>query len=71
MGASNQESDLPARLLKIEEVAKTWGVSPRTVRRWIDQGEMPVFRFGGIVRIAERDVKRFYDRYFDRHRTYD
>ena len=67
MSTSNPKSALPARLLTIEEVARICGVSTRSVRRWIDRDELPAVRIGRLVRVAERDLQRF----FDRHRTCD
>jgi excisionase family DNA binding protein len=66
MGTSNK-SNLPARLLTFEEAAEIWGVSTRSVRRWIAEGELSVFRRRGVVRIDERDLQQFYER----HRTHD
>lgn len=34
------------RLLRIEEAARLMGVSPKTVRRWIDSDGLPVHRLG-------------------------
>jgi excisionase family DNA binding protein len=41
------------------EVAECLHVSGRTVRRWIEAGDLVVYRVGGIVRIAERDLRAF------------
>ncbi len=43
----------------ISDVAERLRVSARTVRRWIDGGHLPVHRVGGIVRIAESDLRAF------------
>jgi len=40
-------------------VAEVLSVSDRTVRRWIDRGELVAHRFGRNVRIAETDLKAF------------
>jgi excisionase family DNA binding protein len=45
--------------LKISEVAKRVHVSDRTVRRWIDAGDLVVHRLGSVVRIAEGDLWAF------------
>ena len=47
-------------LLSMEEVAKRFGVSLKTVYRWIDSGELPVSLIGQrTYRIFERDLIKF------------
>lgn len=41
----------PDRLLTVDELAERWRVSPRTIRRKIDQKQIPVIRIGRSVRI--------------------
>jgi len=43
----------------ISEVAEMLRVSTRTVRRWIDCGQLVAHRFGGAVRIADTDLRAF------------
>ena len=43
----------------IAEVAEGLHVAPRTVRRWIKAGDLVVHRVGGVVRIAEGDLRVF------------
>ena len=43
-------------LLTIEDVAECIGSSPRHVRRLIERGELPVHRFGRLVRISPADL---------------
>jgi excisionase family DNA binding protein len=43
----------------VAEIADRLAVSPRTVRRWIDDGRLVVHRFGRAVRIAETDLRAF------------
>jgi excisionase family DNA binding protein len=47
------------RFFKINEVAEFLGVAIRTVRRWIDSGDLVAHRFGGAIRIAEDDLLAF------------
>jgi excisionase family DNA binding protein len=48
------------RLRKIDETAELLNVSPRTVRRLIESGALPVRRFQGrVVRIADEDLAAF------------
>ncbi len=43
----------------VPDVAEHLGVSARTVRRWIEGGQLIAHRFGRAVRIAEEDVRAF------------
>ena len=43
----------------INTVAETLDVSPRTVRRWIESGDLVVHRIGGVVRVGEADLRMF------------
>ena len=46
-------------LLKIEEVAKEFRVSQRTVKRWIKAGKISVVRLSaGTIRIEEEEVAK-------------
>jgi excisionase family DNA binding protein len=47
------------RLRTINEAAELLNVSPRTVRRLIEAGALPVHRFGRLVRIADPDLATF------------
>jgi excisionase family DNA binding protein len=49
----------PMKFFTITEVADRLGVATRTVRRWIKAGELVVHRIGGVVRIAESDLRAF------------
>lgn len=49
----------PLRWVTIAAVADRLSVSIDTVRRWVKKGELPVFRAGGVQRIAENDVEAF------------
>ncbi|MEQ9640308.1 MAG: helix-turn-helix domain-containing protein [Alphaproteobacteria bacterium] len=46
-------------LLTVVDMAGEFQVSPRTVRRWIADGDLPVVRIGGLVRIRPRDRDAF------------
>ena len=50
---SNDDS----RLMSIEELADRLGVSQRTVRRLIKQGQITIHRIGRAIRISERDYQ--------------
>jgi excisionase family DNA binding protein len=43
----------------VKQVAEALGVCSRSVRRWIQSGDLPVHRFGGAVRVADADLRAF------------
>ena len=51
-------SSLP-KYHSIKAIAEALEVSPRTVRRWIANGDLIAHRPGGLVRIAESDLRAF------------
>jgi excisionase family DNA binding protein len=59
--SDHRNDDLP-RLRTIREAAERLKVSTRSIRRWIDLGEIPVFRLGRAVRISEEDLQAFLNR---------
>jgi excisionase family DNA binding protein len=55
---SGENSPVADRLLTVDQVAENWQVSPRTVRRMIADGRLPVARLGRAVRIPAKAVAR-------------
>ena len=51
-------SPLPA-FYSVAETAKLLKVNPKTVRRWIENGDLTVHRFGRQIRITEPDLVTF------------
>jgi len=51
------------RFCTIANVAESLNVSTRTVRRWIDGGELIAHRFNGVLRISDADVQAFLARH--------
>jgi excisionase family DNA binding protein len=51
-------SGLP-KYYSIRTVAEAVAVSTRTVRRWIENGDLVVHRVDGVVRVAEADLRAF------------
>jgi excisionase family DNA binding protein len=56
-GRRRRDGHLP--FFTITEVAEDLNVSDRTVRRWIEDGKLVAHRIGGVVRIAETDLRAF------------
>jgi excisionase family DNA binding protein len=47
------------RMLAVADIAEVTRVSTRTVRRWIDSGDLRVHRLGRQVRVSEEDLAAF------------
>lgn len=47
------------RWLSTAEAAKRLGITSRTLYRFIDQGDLPAYRFGRVIRLKEDEVDRF------------
>lgn len=47
------------RPLAVKQVAEELGVCGRTIRRWIDRGELRVHRLGRLLRVSEPDLIAF------------
>jgi excisionase family DNA binding protein len=50
------------RFLTIDDVAERCQVSPRSVRRWIDDQHLQTIRFGRSIRVSEGDLAAFITR---------
>lgn len=48
--------------LNTSETAKRLGVTPRTLYRFIDDGALPAYRFGRVIRLKESEVEEFIDK---------
>ncbi|MGA8649169.1 MAG: helix-turn-helix domain-containing protein [Xanthobacteraceae bacterium] len=57
-GSHRSANGLP-RYYAISAVAEALDVSPRTVRRWIANGDLIVTRLHGVVRVADGDLRAF------------
>jgi excisionase family DNA binding protein len=49
----------PLKFYTIQDVAEMLLVSKRTVRRWIELRKLIAHPIGGVVRIAESDLRAF------------
>lgn len=45
--------------LSTAEAAKALGVTPRTLYRFINEGQVPGYRFGRVIRLKQSDVDAF------------
>ena len=45
--------------LNTVESARRLGITPRTLRRFIDEGDIPAYRFGRVIRLKESEVAEF------------
>ncbi len=53
--ATPATSPLPA-FYSVAETAKLLKVNPKTVRRWIENGDLTAHRFGRQIRITDADL---------------
>jgi excisionase family DNA binding protein len=49
----------PIRWLSTAEAAKQLGITPRTLYRFIDEGQLPAYRFGRVIRLKAHEVDVF------------
>jgi excisionase family DNA binding protein len=52
----------PITWMSTPAAAEYLGVNTRTVYRLIDEGELPAYKFGRVIRLKEADVVAFIDR---------
>lgn len=45
--------------LNTNESARRLGITPRTLYRFIDDGKIPAYRFGRVIRLKEAEVAEF------------
>ncbi|MGE3621155.1 MAG: helix-turn-helix domain-containing protein [Acidimicrobiia bacterium] len=45
--------------LSTQQAARRLGVTPRTLYRFIDHGELPAYRMGRVIRLKGSDVDGF------------
>ncbi|MFZ4519065.1 MAG: helix-turn-helix domain-containing protein [Microthrixaceae bacterium] len=48
--------------LNTAETARRLGITPRTLYRFIDDGSLPAYRFGRVIRLKESEVADFIER---------
>ena len=52
---SNERDDELLRAVPAERI----GVTPRTLYRFIDEGQVPAFKFGRVIRLKKADVDTY------------
>jgi excisionase family DNA binding protein len=58
MSASSTEPPV-TEWLSTQEAARRLGVTPRTLYRFIDEGQVPAYRFGRVIRLKADEVEAF------------
>ena len=48
--------------LSTQEAARRLGITTRTLYRFVDQGELPAYRMGRVIRLQAGDVDEFIGR---------
>ncbi len=60
-GVTMSDMSTPIQWLSTAEAAKYLGITPRTLYRFIDEGQIAGYRFGRVIRLKQDDVDRFID----------
>jgi excisionase family DNA binding protein len=50
------------RWMSTQEAARRLGVTARTLYRFIDEGTLPAYKMGRVLRLKQRDVDEFIER---------
>lgn len=53
--------DESIRWMSTRETSQRLGITLRTLYRFIDEGRLPAYKLGRVIRIQESDVERFID----------
>ncbi|MGD9796760.1 MAG: helix-turn-helix domain-containing protein [Acidimicrobiia bacterium] len=48
--------------MSTQEAARRLGVTPRTLYRFVDEGELPAYRMGRVFRLQQADVDAYIER---------
>lgn len=52
----------PIRWMGTREACERLGVTLRTLYRFIDEGQLPAYKMGRVIRLQESDIEGFIDR---------
>ncbi len=55
------ESDDEITWLSTPAAAERLGITPRTLYRFIDEGQLPAYKFGRVIRLKHTDVDSYID----------
>ena len=61
MSSSETSSPDTIQWLSTAEAASRLGITPRTLYRFIDEGQVAAYRFGRVIRLKASDVDVFID----------
>ena len=59
MGYHEAMAEDEIRWMSTGEAARRLGVTVRTLYRLIDEGELPAYKFGRVIRLQEREIEQF------------
>lgn len=62
MDAVPSAPSAPIEWMSSGEAAEVLGLRTRTLYRLIDEGQLPAFRFGRVIRLRRSDVEEFIER---------
>ncbi len=58
---SHGMDDDSIRWMSTRETSERLGITLRTLYRFIDEGQLPAYKFGRVIRLKETDVEQFID----------
>lgn len=56
---SSESGSSELRWLSTADAARRLGITARTLYRFIDEGQLPAYRFGRVIRLKEAEVDGF------------
>lgn len=59
MSSADSDTGDAIRWLSTAEAANRLGITPRTLYRFIDEGQLPAYRFGRVIRLKANEVDAF------------
>jgi excisionase family DNA binding protein len=60
--STTSSTDEPIRWLSTRDACERLGVTLRTLYRFIDEGQLPAYKMGRVIRLQAADVTRFIER---------
>ena len=61
MDSEDQDAPSGSIWLGTREASHRLGITLRTLYRFIDEGQIPAYKFGRVVRLKEADVEAFFE----------